>query len=163
MYRMRLVMKVTNSGDKILVVMKSTKIRDRLLFVTEVTKFRERSVPRPRHPSYSLFRSSFDSLRHFDSRISVLALARPQQTPALAPIPRLSALNPAHRLRRQAPRLVRPLTDVDRTGSTTRRPTLLHAKPFWSRKLLVLARATLPARRQQPPDPVQHVAEQPPV
>ena len=33
-----------------------------------------------------------------------------------ARIPRLSALNPAHQLRRQAPKPVRPLTDVDGTG-----------------------------------------------
>ena len=33
-----------------------------------------------------------------------------------ARIPRLSALNPAHHLRRQAPKPVRPLTDVDGAG-----------------------------------------------
>ena len=34
------------------------------------------------------------------TRISILALARPQYTPALPRIPRLFALNPAHHLRR---------------------------------------------------------------
>ena len=33
-----------------------------------------------------------------------------------ARIPRLAALNPAHHLRRQAPKPVRPLTDVDGAG-----------------------------------------------
>ena len=50
------------------------------------------------------------------ARISILALARSQCTPALPRIPRLSALNPAHHLRRQAPKPVRPLTDVDGAG-----------------------------------------------
>ena len=50
------------------------------------------------------------------TRISILALARSQYTPALPRIPRLSALNPAHHLRRQAPKPVRPLTDVDGAG-----------------------------------------------
>ena len=36
-------------------------------------------------------------------------------------------------------------------------------EPFGSQKLLILARATLPARQRQRPDPVQHVTEQPPV
>ena len=52
----------------------------------------------------------------FLTRISILALARSQCTPALPRIPRLSALNPAHHLRRQAPKPVRPLTDVDGAG-----------------------------------------------
>ena len=50
------------------------------------------------------------------ARISILALARSQCTPALPRIRRLSALNPAHHLRRQAPKPVRPLTDVDGAG-----------------------------------------------
>ena len=37
------------------------------------------------------------------------------------------------------------------------------AKPFWSQKLLILARATLPTGHRQRPDPPQHVAKQPPV
>ena len=37
------------------------------------------------------------------------------------------------------------------------------AVPFWSQKLLILTRATLPTRHRQRPDPSQHVAEQPPV
>ena len=37
-------------------------------------------------------------------------------SPALPRIRRLSALNPAHHLRRQAPKPVRPLTDVDGAG-----------------------------------------------
>ena len=42
--------------------------------------------------------------KHSLARISILALARSQYTPALPRIPRLSALNPAHHLRRQAPK-----------------------------------------------------------
>ncbi len=97
------------------------------------------------------------------TRISILALARPQYTPALPRIPRLFSLNPANHLRRWAPGLVSPLTDVDRAGSTARRPAALHAKPFWRRKLLILVRATLPARQRQRPGPVRHLAERPPV
>ena len=33
---------------------------------------------------------------------------------------------------------------------------MLPAKPFWSQKLLILTRATLPTRHRQRPDPVQH-------